>query len=482
MTRRLLFDISTSMKWFGPPVGIVRVERELAKWAMHDHPDCRFGFFDPDLQLYRQVLPDYLPAILDGTAMVDTTGMADPSQSRRRRTDRVPRILRTPFLWLTQFRRMALRTLGGMLLKSRSARVRGIIHRLQPAIAGKKYREILLGPGGRQRAIASVNALTGSPIALERGDVVLFAGSNWAHGNAAAIGQWRKQSGIELIALCHDVIPLLFPQWFSAKDVALVRRHFDQVFAVASLNLVASRVVGRDVQAYCAGHGIAAGPVMQIPFGFDLPADGPKPAGPNRVRPGSRYILLVSTIEPRKGHGLMQVVWSRLLKEGIPQKLDVTLVLVGRAGWLIDGLVESLLSSQRIAVLDEVEDAVLAGLYDGADFCIYPSEYEGYGLPVVEALARGKAVLASDVGVVPEIQSPLLKRLPARDKEVWHQAIRTWLTSPEIVPRADAAFDHPTWQQAAARVFAVIDEFNDRGIPSPSATSRSVTSRGADGA
>ena len=112
--------------------------------------------------------------------------------------------------------------------------------------------------------------------------------------------------------------------------------------------------------------------------------------------------MLVSTIEPRKGHGLMQAVWSRLLKEGIPQNLDVTLVLVGRVGWLIDGLVESLLSSERIAVLDEVDDAALAGLYDGAGFCIYPSEYEGYGLPVVEALARGKAVLASDVGVVPE--------------------------------------------------------------------------------
>src|SRR5688572_16004720 len=124
MAKRLLFDISTSMKWFGPPVGIVRVERELAKWAMQNHPDCRFGFFDPDLQLYRPVLPDYLPAIFDGTAMVDTTGMADPSQSRRRRTDRVPRFLRTPFLWLTQFRRMALRTLGGMLLKSRSAGTR----------------------------------------------------------------------------------------------------------------------------------------------------------------------------------------------------------------------------------------------------------------------------------------------------------------------------------------------------------------------
>ena len=217
MAKRLLFDISTSMKWFGPPVGIVRVERELARWAMQNHPDCRFGFFDPDLQLYRQVLPDYLPAIFDGMAMVDTTEMAIPSRSRRRRTDRVPRLLRTPFLWLTQFRRMALRTMGGMLLKSHSSRARHIIHRFQLAVAGKKYRQILTSLDGRQRAITPVNVLTGDPIALERGDVILFAGLNWAHSNAAAIGQWRMQLGIELIALCHDVIPMLFPAVVQGK-------------------------------------------------------------------------------------------------------------------------------------------------------------------------------------------------------------------------------------------------------------------------
>src|SRR4029079_16045059 len=114
MARRLLFDISTSMRWFGPPVGIVRVERELAKWAMQNDPNCRFVFFDPNLQLYHQVKRNHLRDILGGAAAVDTTGMKDPSRSRRRRTDRVPRLLLTPFLWLTQFRRMALRTLGGM--------------------------------------------------------------------------------------------------------------------------------------------------------------------------------------------------------------------------------------------------------------------------------------------------------------------------------------------------------------------------------
>src|SRR5436190_6442177 len=193
MAGRLLFDISTSMRWFGPPVGIVRVERELAKWAMRNHSNCRFVFFDADLQAYREVRRDRLPALLDGAATVDTTGMTDPSQSRRRRTDRVPRPLLKPFLWLTQFRRMALRTLGGMLMVSRSVCTRAVIGRLQLVVAGKKYRHVLMRPDGGQRALAPVGLLTGPPMLLEPGDCVLFAGANWAHSNAAFIGKWKEQ-------------------------------------------------------------------------------------------------------------------------------------------------------------------------------------------------------------------------------------------------------------------------------------------------
>jgi glycosyltransferase involved in cell wall biosynthesis len=466
MAKRLLFDISTSMKWLGPPVGIVRVERELAKWALQHHPNCQFGFFDSDIQAYRQVFSDHLPAILDGSVMVDTTGMADPAQARRRKTDRVPRRLRTPFLWLTQFRRMALRSAGGLLLQARSPAVKAIVGKLQLLIAGKKYREMLVAPGNGQRLIVSPPALTGAPIQLGPGDTVFFAGSNWGHSNAAVVGEWRKHFGVALVSLCNDIIPLLLPQYFRPNDVRLLQRHFDLVFAIASLNFVSSKIVASDIREYCAARGIAVGPVIQIPFGFDFSTDRVSSAGAKGVVPGSRYIMLVSTIEPRKGHSLIQAVWSRLLQEGIPQELDLSLLLVGRSGWLVEDLIARLRATDRIVLMEDVDDTSLISLYDHASFCISPSEYEGYGLPVIEALARGKPILASDVGVVPELQSPLLKRLPPRDEDAWYQAIRTWLLNPETVPRADGAFHHPTWDEAAAVVFKAID-----GVISPEAPS-----------
>ena len=62
---------------------------------------------------------------------------------------------------------------------------------------------------------------------------------------------------------------------------------------------------------------------------------------------------------------------------------------------------------------------MLAALYDGAAFCVYPSMYEGYGLPIVEAFARGKAVIASNRGSIPEIAAAFAPCLDPTDEEAW---------------------------------------------------------------
>ena len=313
---------------------------------------------------------------------------------------------------------------------------------------------------GSQRALASVHVLAGAPFPFEPGDRVLLAGANWAHTNVAMIGEQKKQFAIELISLCHDVIPLLFPTFFGPHDVVMLQRHFDQVFALASLNLVCSKVTGRDVQQYCAEHDIAVGPVRQVPLGFDLPDGGSDSASSAQPALRSRYIMLVSTIEPRKGHRLAQAVWSKLLEEGIPQRLDVNLVLVGRPGWMVDDLMKTLRASDRIVIMDNIDDRTLAALYDQADFCIYPSEYEGYGLPVVEALARGRRCWRRTLGSCRSSKRGCLKRLPPHDDQAWYAAIKEWLVSPEVRPTRDAdgstGFRHPTWAEAAAETFAAV--------------------------
>jgi glycosyltransferase involved in cell wall biosynthesis len=460
MVRRLLFDISTSMRWFGPPVGIVRVEREFAKWAIKHDQNCQFVFFNPILQIYQEVRQQHLSTLLEGLITVDTTGMPNASGSRRRKTDRVPRAILPAFLWLTQFRRMALRTAGVSLLANKSARLRHINYIIQRILAGGKYRRLLISSDGQQRAVVPVEALVGAPVVFQPGDRVLFTGANWEHSNVAVLCKQKQRVELDFISLCHDVIPLKFPHFFAPRDVTSLRRHFDQVFEIASLNLVCSNVVANDISQYCSANGIEVGPIRKIPLGFNFSGDFDTPALHAVLPHSSSCVLFVSTIEPRKGHELAKRVWSRLVQEGIPQKLNVVLVLVGRAGWMVGDLIKSLRSHQHIAVLDDSDDEELACLYNQAQFCIYPSQYEGYGLPVIEALARGKPILASNVGIVPELRSRLLRRLPPNDEESWYTAMKEWLTNskarPQISDKDTTDFRHPTWEEAAAQAFTTI--------------------------
>lgn len=457
-SRRLLFDVSTSLRWSGPPVGIVRVERELAKWALKNDANCQFVFFDPDLQEYRAVRRTYLNDLLEGVAIIDTTGMRDASQFKPRKTDRVPRSMLGLFLWVTQSRRMAIRTLERLRLNTNTPSIRGIISSLQRFIGGNKYRQILTCPDGNRRSLIPPDMAVDASISFQAGDIVFFAGSNWTHSNVRYMREQQRRVPVQLVTLCYDIIPLLFPGFFKSHDVVMLKRHFEIAFSISSLIFTTSNVVSRDIQRYCAEHEIPVGPVQQIPLGFDLP-DTPSVSVSRSVSlPWSRYIMLVSTIEPRKGHRLVQAVWSKLLQEGVLERLDVTLLLVGRPGWMVDDLMEVISATDRITIMDNVDDCRLAELYDNAAFCIYPSEYEGYGLPVVEALGRGKAILASDVGIVPELQSRLLKRLPPDDFDAWYSAIKGWLTDPPFSENRNEgiSFHHPTWRDAASLTFARI--------------------------
>lgn len=115
-----------------------------------------------------------------------------------------------------------------------------------------------------------------------------------------------------------------------------------------------------------------------------------------------RYILSLSTLEPRKNFRLLLDAYCELVQAG---KLDKELVLVGRKGWLIDdllsGLSEELL--KHIHFTGFVEDKALPYIYRNADCFIFPTRYEGFGLPPVEAMFMETLVISSDAGSMKEV-------------------------------------------------------------------------------
>jgi glycosyltransferase involved in cell wall biosynthesis len=219
------------------------------------------------------------------------------------------------------------------------------------------------------------------------------------------------------------------------------------------------------VRAYCRGAGIALPRLCVVPLGATPPAltTTACPEPPAGLAAG-RYALFVSTLEPRKGHDLLHRVWLDLLAAGVPQAAGFKLVFVGRAGWMTEELAAALRSDPRLAGslvhLTQVGDAELESLYRHAAFCLYPSLYEGFGLPLVEAFAHGKTVLSSNAGALAEVAGDFALTLDPRDEAAWRDHLRRWIEDPAARAPYEAAiaarFSPRGWDQAARETFEAI--------------------------
>jgi glycosyltransferase involved in cell wall biosynthesis len=463
---RILFDISTSMRSAGPPTGIVRVERKLALWAYANVQNVEFVFFDPRRLVYSALTCD-ARQFLTGEAVIDDLEMTNPALPGRRRTDRIPAPLRRAFLWITQTRRMGLNRLERLRLRTQSPQLAHLGDRLQRCLMSAKYRRIMVRDDNMRRPFYPCNMVVGAPITFRRSDTLVCTGCGWVHTNIEAIDDAKSRIGFRTVLMCHDLIPVLFPHFYRAADVELFANYMLRALAMADRIVVSSRAVEADCKAYCAQHGVIVQDVIVGPLGYDVGAKYSGTSGklPSGLRAG-HFALLVSTIEPRKGHALLCKIWRRLLAEGVPQTFDFKLLFVGRAGWMVDHLLTELRSDPLIAgqilVLHDVDDGLLAALYQSAAFCLYPSIYEGYGLPIVEAFSHGKAVLTSSGGALPELAKGFSPCLDPFDEQAWYGTVKQWIEMPDARALYEreihARFRHPTWTDAAASFFASISD------------------------
>jgi glycosyltransferase involved in cell wall biosynthesis len=205
----------------------------------------------------------------------------------------------------------------------------------------------------------------------------------------------------------HDLIPLLHPEWMYPGAEAELRAITGSIlpgdFVIAN-----SRATAHDVTALL---GIPPERLFVTPFAA-TPEVFYREASPGRIDaararcgiPEGRYFLSLCTLEPRKNLPHLLRCFHRVVRQGFP---DLTLVLVGATGWKTDPLFDMLQQHPdlrgRVVLAGYVDDADLAPLYSGARGFVYPSLYEGFGLPALEAMQCGSPVITSDSTSLPEV-------------------------------------------------------------------------------
>jgi glycosyltransferase involved in cell wall biosynthesis len=459
---RVIFDLTTTALWSGPPVGIVRVESEFGRWALAHLDEMVPAFFDPQTRCFRRLGCAMASSLIAQDAAFNTLTFVSPVRRGKRKTDRIPAPIRPFAMWVLQFRRSLLQALERVRLGTANARVASLADAVQRAIMNDKYRAIMVRADGSRRAYLPIEMALGPPVEFTARDTLVCAGTGWVHNDIAAIVELKKKAGFRFVLFCHDIVPLMFPHFYKRADVEAQRRHCDLAFPAADLVIFSSHTVAQDVRRYCEARGLALGATAVCPLGADIRAPAVTEAPPAGLEPG-RFALLVSTIEPRKGHHLIYEAWVKLLDAGIPQRARFKLVFVGREGWMVGDLMRDLRRDPRIAgtieIFTHADDATVSALHRDAAFCLYPSRYEGYGLPVVEAFRHGKAVLASTGGAVPEVVGGLSPCLDPDDGEAWRHMLETWIEDPSAravyETRIRNSFRHPDWDEAARMFFGL---------------------------
>jgi len=242
-------------------------------------------------------------------------------------------------------------------------------------------------------------------------------------------------SFIPEVVTIHDVLfethPELFEGAFSARSTSLIRRSAKRARVVLTVSEYSRRAI---LESY----GLPEDRVIVTPDAVDpsrfRPLETPPVALLKRFELDRPFVLCVGRLEPRKNVERLIGAFSKL-------KGAVTLALAGASDFRYRGILERVAASPEgtVKLLGPVSDEDLPGLYNLADALAYPSLAEGFGMPVLEAMACGTPVVTSRRGALPEVGQDAVVYVDPEDEDDIAEALRKVLGDTELRERLRAA-------------------------------------------
>ena len=258
----------------------------------------------------------------------------------------------------------------------------------------------------------------------------------------------------------HDLSWIRFPETHPVERVRAMDKYFQPGLERASLILTDSEFVKRElIEVF----GVKPGLILPVPLGVE-PLFRPQSAvetlpvlGRHGLSHG-QYVLAVGTLEPRKN---LEVALRAFMQLAPPLRKRFPLVLVGMKGWHTSALeqqIAPLVAAGEIRLLGYLPREDLATIIAGASALVYPSIYEGFGLPPLEAMACGVPVITSNVSSLPEVVGDAGIMLAPQDMQGIAEAMEMLLTAPDVreafARKALARSAGFTWESCVSQTVA----------------------------
>lgn len=255
----------------------------------------------------------------------------------------------------------------------------------------------------------------------------------------------RKSARILTISECSrgDIVRILGTDP-SNVDIVYAAHTLDPGdYSPGSIAPESRSVIGKDAEAH-----------TYPPVQEHAPHAGATNLPDARLRPG-RYLLYVGRHDPYKGLGLLLHALARAVHEGLPD--DILLAVAGKRDprYPFDETAGELGLQERVMFLDYVSREELSALYAHALALVFPSLYEGFGLPLLDAMAHGTPVVSSDRASLPEVGGDAVRYVDPEQEDAFARTLKTIAENPslrqELTEKGDRQFRRFSWNQTAEK-------------------------------
>lgn len=314
-------------------------------------------------------------------------------------------------------------------------RARAVVQRsgatlVLPANSSQRMFELLLAPGDDVKARLA-RLIAAGFLFRRRCDLSGLVYLNVGHTglDRPSHADWVDRTEVVPLYFVHDLIPLTHPEYCRPGEPEKHLRRMKAMLGYGSGVIANSRETLNELAVFAGlQKALAMPPGLVAPLGVADPVSGGGRGAASVTLPSRPYFVMLGTIEGRKNHLLILNIWrelARRLGPACPQ-----LVVIGQRGWECEQAVDMLERSEEIRghviELSRCSDDQLAAYMANARALLFPSFVEGYGLPLVEALAAGTPVIASDLNVFRELAGDIPTYLSPIDGLGWLRAIEAF--------------------------------------------------------